>query len=71
MMAEKVVADQVCIDPKWKWGLCQIGDVQMPFITLVHPVHGMITALVPPSVLKTMSDDFAKLADAGGVDGSR
>ena len=66
---EKSCADQVLIDPKWKWGICEIGSVRVPFVSLIHPVHGLISALVPRSVMMKMGEDFTKLAGSGGENG--
>lgn len=46
-MTDKIT--EVLVDPKWKWGRIQLGN--LPFITLVHPIHGEITSVLADETL--------------------
>ena len=58
-----VKVEQALIDPKWEWGKCNLGgEVEMVFVTLVHPAHGPITSLLPRSVARQMGAALVDLA---------
>lgn len=49
------------IDPAWKWGVVQFGEVAVPYLTLVHPTHGEIASLLLPATVESMIHGFTQL----------
>lgn len=53
-MKEKVTS--ALIDPGWEWGTLVIGETAVPFLTLIHPVHGKIVTIPAKNTLKSMGE---------------
>lgn len=51
------------IDPGWNVGTVRIGSAVIPLVTLNHPIHGPLSALVPIEVARQLAGMLTDAAD--------